>query len=290
MRENDQLKIALNEHERAGIQMKSVWQQRDAQMESDNERLRGVLEKERATSRKLEESLRVKIEQLQAELRGAQSRMSEIEHAQPLQRSSYDNRQPPDNKRFETIVSPPRTFHQEEQPMRKQNNNWLGKEEYSQQSVVPQAMQRKVPNQNVSSLNDVLAWENNQSKGQFKSLERNVQQSYFVQGRPNTQADNQRSKPLQQPYSPRNNASNNSFNSDDNRPPAGKRSDIVTHGSGESHQKQLTHLQNSLSALQMDKERMENEYRKLGTSKNKQQIERKKELEFEVEVVNKGIH
>ena len=40
----------------------------------------------------------------------------------------------------------------------------------------------------------------------------------------------------------------------------------------------------------MDKERMENEYRKLGTSKNKQQIERKKELEFEVEVINKNIH
>jgi hypothetical protein len=42
--------------------------------------------------------------------------------------------------------------------------------------------------------------------------------------------------------------------------------------------------------MQIDKERIENEYRKLGTSKNKQQIERKKELEFEVEVIDKNIH
>jgi len=42
--------------------MKSMWQTRDAQMESDNERLKGLVEKERATSRKLEDSLRQKIE------------------------------------------------------------------------------------------------------------------------------------------------------------------------------------------------------------------------------------
>ena len=42
--------------------------------------------------------------------------------------------------------------------------------------------------------------------------------------------------------------------------------------------------------MQIEKERFENEYRKLGTSKNKMQIERKKELEFEIEVVDKNIH
>ena len=41
--------------------------------------------------------------------------------------------------------------------------------------------------------------------------------------------------------------------------------------------------------MQIDKEKAENEYRKLGTSKNKQQIEKKKELEFEVEVINRNI-
>jgi hypothetical protein len=55
-------------------------------------------------------------------------------------------------------------------------------------------------------------------------------------------------------------------------------------------QQQLAHLQASLSTMQGDKERVENEYRKLGPSKNKQQIERKKELEFEVEVIDKNIH
>jgi chromosome segregation ATPase len=80
MRENDQLKITLNEHERANIQMKSLFQTRDAQLtqlESDNERLRGVIDKERATSKKLEESLRLKIEQLQGELRDQQTRFNE---------------------------------------------------------------------------------------------------------------------------------------------------------------------------------------------------------------------
>ena len=60
--------------------------------------------------------------------------------------------------------------------------------------------------------------------------------------------------------------------------------------SHESHQKQITTLQNTLSAMQMEKERYENEYRKMGTSKNKQQIQKKQELEFEIEVINKNIH
>jgi hypothetical protein len=42
--------------------------------------------------------------------------------------------------------------------------------------------------------------------------------------------------------------------------------------------------------MQMEKERYENEYRKMGTSKNKQQIQKKQELEFEIEVINKNIH
>lgn len=42
--------------------------------------------------------------------------------------------------------------------------------------------------------------------------------------------------------------------------------------------------------MQIDKERIENEYRKLGTSKNKTQIQRKQELEFDIEVLNKKIH
>ena len=42
--------------------------------------------------------------------------------------------------------------------------------------------------------------------------------------------------------------------------------------------------------MQIDKERVENEYRKLGTSMNKQQFERKKEIEVEVEVIVKTIH
>jgi|LauGreDrversion4_2_1035121.scaffolds.fasta_scaffold493975_1 hypothetical protein len=42
--------------------------------------------------------------------------------------------------------------------------------------------------------------------------------------------------------------------------------------------------------MQIDKEKFENEYRKLGTSKNKQQIEKKKDLELEIDVVNKNIH
>jgi PBP1b-binding outer membrane lipoprotein LpoB len=52
----------------------------------------------------------------------------------------------------------------------------------------------------------------------------------------------------------------------------------------------MTHLQKTLSAMQIDKERIENEYRKLGTSKNKTQIQRKQELEFDIEVLNKNIH
>ena len=42
--------------------------------------------------------------------------------------------------------------------------------------------------------------------------------------------------------------------------------------------------------MQADKDRIENEYRKFGTSKNKMQIERKREIEFEVEVLNKNSH
>lgn len=52
----------------------------------------------------------------------------------------------------------------------------------------------------------------------------------------------------------------------------------------------MSHLQKTLSAMQIDKERIENEYRKLGTSKNKTQIQRKQELEFDIEVLNKKIH
>ena len=37
----------------------------------------------------------------------------------------------------------------------------------------------------------------------------------------------------------------------------------------EAQQKEMSHLQKTLSAMQIDKERIENEYRKLGTSKNK---------------------
>jgi hypothetical protein len=42
--------------------------------------------------------------------------------------------------------------------------------------------------------------------------------------------------------------------------------------------------------MQFDKERIENEYRKLGTSKKKMQIDRKIEIESEVEILNKNIH
>jgi hypothetical protein len=49
-------------------------------------------------------------------------------------------------------------------------------------------------------------------------------------------------------------------------------------------------LQQALSALQGEKERVEGEYRKMGTSKNKQQIDKKRELEVEVERVNRDIH
>ena len=49
-------------------------------------------------------------------------------------------------------------------------------------------------------------------------------------------------------------------------------------------------VEDAQASLQADKDRIENEYRKFGTSKNKMQIERKREIEFEVEVLNKNIH
>jgi hypothetical protein len=39
----------------------------------------------------------------------------------------------------------------------------------------------------------------------------------------------------------------------------------------------------------MDRERVENDYRKLGAPKNKLQIEKKKDLELEIDIVNKNI-
>jgi len=75
MRENDQLKAALNDFERSGIQMKSMFQTKDAQtsqMDSDIERMKGIIEKERLTSKKLEENYRIKIEALQVEIRELQ--------------------------------------------------------------------------------------------------------------------------------------------------------------------------------------------------------------------------
>ena len=72
MRENDQLKSAINEHERNNIQMKSLFQTREvqqAQLESDTSRLKTIIEKERQRANQLEEDYQKKIEQLQNELR-----------------------------------------------------------------------------------------------------------------------------------------------------------------------------------------------------------------------------
>jgi len=72
MRENDQLKATLNEHERSSIQMKSLFQTRDAQtssLESDVHRLTALIEMERQRSARVEEDYRRKVEQLQGELR-----------------------------------------------------------------------------------------------------------------------------------------------------------------------------------------------------------------------------
>lgn len=72
MRENDQLKSAINEYERNNIQMKSLFQTREvqqAQLESDTSRLKTIIEKERQRANQLEEDYQKKIEQLQNELR-----------------------------------------------------------------------------------------------------------------------------------------------------------------------------------------------------------------------------
>ncbi len=49
-------------------------------------------------------------------------------------------------------------------------------------------------------------------------------------------------------------------------------------------------MHQKLSQLQIDKERFESELRRMGThSKNKQQIQKRQELEFDIEVVTKNI-
>ena len=94
MRENDQLKGTINEHERAGIQMKSLFQTRDvqtAQLESDVQRLTAIIEKERQIQNQVEEDYRRKIENMQKEMREMQSRR-EFE-ALASNNRSYDNRE-----------------------------------------------------------------------------------------------------------------------------------------------------------------------------------------------------
>eukprot|EP00347_Sterkiella_histriomuscorum_P021906 403332357 len=80
---------------------------------------------------------------------------------------------------------------------------------------------------------------------------------------------------------------------DQDMQPAGKKS-MNTHLSplgrkDKNVEQQITHLQNSLCALQMDKDRAENDFRKIGQPKNKQQIEKKQELEQEVDIIAKNI-
>lgn len=91
MRENDQLKAALNEHERSSIQMKSLFQTRDAQtnsLESDVHRLTALIEMERQRSNRVEEDYRRKVEQLQAEVRELQVRRD----AEATLARAYDSR------------------------------------------------------------------------------------------------------------------------------------------------------------------------------------------------------
>ena len=167
-------------------------------------------------------------------------------------------------------------------PLRDEGNNSIGN-------------RRKTTNQNTSQLHELFNWgESPQqqlspqqpqvSQNSYKSLDRSNAVSanpYMAQGRV------ERYTAIQNNFSPRQAPPIAS----DYMPAAGKRSTIATSPFGvDIMQKQMGHLQNTLSQMQIEKERFENEYRKLGTSKNKMQIERKKELEFEIEVVDKNIH
>ncbi|CDW90266.1 UNKNOWN [Stylonychia lemnae] len=193
-----------------------------------------------------------------------------------------------------------------------------------------------VPNKNESQLHSVFQWENDQNSRNVlsvgsRSLEKS-DNSLMANSQSNKNFYNQNEQ--QQPQNNRNQGNHQSSLSanfdqqninqyksntggginfkqlrqqlDQDLQPAGKRSTIQMmqsplNGRNQNHEQQISHLQNSLSALQMDKERVsiiqkyrtfyqvENEYRKIGHPKNKLQIGKKQELELEVEIIDKNI-
>lgn len=65
MAENEQLREALDEMERAQVQMRAGWAEREREWEEDRRRVEAAMEKERKRVEGVEDDLRKKIEQLQ---------------------------------------------------------------------------------------------------------------------------------------------------------------------------------------------------------------------------------
>jgi len=64
MAENEQLREALDEMERAQVQMRAGWAEREREWEEDRRRVEAAMEKERKRVEGVEDDLRKKIEQM----------------------------------------------------------------------------------------------------------------------------------------------------------------------------------------------------------------------------------